>query len=375
MSDETVGGDTGEIVGGGESSMRAVAGELSAERARRAPPPEPPRKVGQPDPMDIAAQIPVREIVYLEEPDKPLTARQMARDLAEYRFQLAARLDGETPAPAERAPDRTAETPAEPTPQQQEQRTQQSAELLTQAAQLAASENPEDRAVAAQLIHQAAERTSAEKLELHQHTGQAYQRTVNQLESVVAATLIAEWGGVDPAQLLAQNPAAFARVEKMAAVHQALVQERAAQAQASERLSAQEWDSWARQEDSIAAQLVPETADPKFQAAANDALKAYGFHAGELAAAYSGREKFSIRDSRVQRVFADAIRYRQVVAAGKSATAKPVPPVQRPGASMPRVSSEVSDVKALDSRLGRTGSVKDAAALLVATRRAAAAAR
>jgi hypothetical protein len=54
----------------------------------------------------------------------------------------------------------------------------------------------------------------------------------------------------------------------------------------------------------------------------------------------------------------------------KEAAAKPVPPVQRPGVSQRRGAAQDAQIDALTKRREASGSVKDAAALIAARRKA-----
>ena len=79
---------------------------------------------------------------------------------------------------------------------------------------------------------------------------------------------------------------------------------------------------------------------------------------------------FRLRDHRVQLLLRDAVRYRDAQAAAKSAQHKPVPHVQRPGPAPARNADADGRVKDLTERLNRTGTLRDAAALLAAQRAA-----
>lgn len=146
--------------------------------------------------------------------------------------------------------------------------------------------------------------------------------------------------------------------------------------QAQERQSyewAQKWQDFASKEDAKTAEMIPELADPKqrlkVQESALSYLKDKGFTESELGSAWTGQASLSLRDHRIQGLIRDAVKYReqQEVAKQKLATPKPLPTVQRPGVSAPKVDSAVV---ALTKKLESTGDMRDAAAL-VAARRAA----
>ena len=113
----------------------------------------------------------------------------------------------------------------------------------------------------------------------------------------------------------------------------------------------------------------PEIKD-HFKNAALETLRAHSFADDELSRGYHGQGVFSLRNSRVQAVIADAVRWRMAQGKARSVTAKPLPPVQRPGVAQSRYDHASGEIASLTQRLGRTGNVKDAAKLLAAQRRA-----
>ena len=69
-------------------------------------------------------------------------------------------------------------------------------------------------------------------------------------------------------------------------------------------------------------------------------------------------------------VLDDAGKYRLAQKTAPKAAVRDVPPVQRPGATGSRSSANAATISALTAKLDRTGSLKDAQALLAAQRRA-----
>jgi len=69
-----------------------------------------------------------------------------------------------------------------------------------------------------------------------------------------------------------------------------------------------------------------------------------------------------------QQILFDAARYRMAQAAAKQKAVRPVPTVQRPGSPVARGSDQDYSMGKLNAQLDRTGSVKDATALLIARR-------
>ena len=64
----------------------------------------------------------------------------------------------------------------------------------------------------------------------------------------------------------------------------------------------------------------------------------------------------------------DAGKYRLMMKARNAAAAKPVPPVQRPGATATRSEREHADLRTLSAKLSSSGDIKDAVALYHARR-------
>jgi hypothetical protein len=131
---------------------------------------------------------------------------------------------------------------------------------------------------------------------------------------------------------------------------------------------------FAQRHDDLFKGKVPEMADPaevaKLQGAAVAVLKQHGFDEAELAASWHGHRDFSLRDHRVQLLVRDAVLWREAKAKAKAAVAKPLPPVQRPGASQGKGAAQDAVIQNLTKKLEASGSLKDAAALLRARRSA-----
>ena len=161
-----------------------------------------------------------------------------------------------------------------------------------------------------------------------------------------------------------------AQQKKVAAVQS---QVNAALARQSEE-ARHNWSSFAHQQDALLVEKAPELAEKgqmsKVTEGAIGVLKDLGFAERELSDLWNGRGALSLRDHRVQLLIRDGVRYRDAQAAARSAAARPVPSVQRPGAAAPRGAEADARVSALNGRLEQSGSLKDAAALLVAQRNA-----
>jgi hypothetical protein len=154
----------------------------------------------------------------------------------------------------------------------------------------------------------------------------------------------------------------------------ALQQELGAALARQKQENSQRWSNFAQEQDALFFEKASELAD-KAQAAkiadsAVSVLKDIGFNDQELADLWNGRRHVSLRDHRLQLLIRDGVRYREAQAAAKAAAAKTVPQVQRPGAALPRNAEADARISALNNKLEQTGSLKDAAALLMAQRQA-----
>ena len=130
-----------------------------------------------------------------------------------------------------------------------------------------------------------------------------------------------------------------------------------------------QWAEFASKEDAAFLEAAPEMADKEKATKVADAsvamLKSVGFADTDLAKLWNGEASVSLRDHRVQLVIRDAARYREAQKAVK-VPVKVVPQVQRPGVAAPRGADADLKIKALETKLERTGSWKDAAELRIA---------
>jgi hypothetical protein len=161
--------------------------------------------------------------------------------------------------------------------------------------------------------------------------------------------------------------------KKLAAVQQEMAS--AQQRHAAEQQ--QRFAEFAKRQDSLLAEKVPDMADPKkaaaLQSAALGLLQDLGFEQSELAQAWNVQGDFSLRDHRVQALIIDAVRWREAQAKARQAAVKPVPPVQRPGNAQPRGAVQAATIQNLEQQLGsaRGQNAIRLAAQLTAARRAA----
>jgi len=152
-------------------------------------------------------------------------------------------------------------------------------------------------------------------------------------------------------------------------------QELAGAAQRQEQERRIRLDEYVKRERDVLVEKIPEIADPvqrsKLEQAALGMLRELGFSDQELNGLYYGRGDLSLHDHRLQMLIRDGVRFRDAQKAAKEASAKPVPPVQRPGVAQPRGAAQDAVVQNLTKRLDQTGNLKDAARLLAERRKAA----
>src|SRR5262249_54921588 len=134
------------------------------------------------------------------------------------------------------------------------------------------------------------------------------------------------------------------------------------------------WTSFARDEDARFLEKAPEFSDLKVMAEATqhagELLKDLGFTDAELGLLWNGQAAISLRDHRMQLLLRDGVRYREAQQKAKAAQQRPVPHVQRPVPAPARDADADDKVRALNDRLTTSGTLRDAAALLVAQRQA-----
>ena len=178
----------------------------------------------------------------------------------------------------------------------------------------------------------------------------------------------------DDVQRLAQeNPSRYAewdvatrRLQQVQAQHEQAEQQRYEE-------SVNTFKTFVEKETGLFLEKYPDYGDPKKGAALRDEtrqmLLSTGFKPEELKAAFEGQQ-FSFHDHRVQTLIEKARRYDVAQQALSRKPANPVPPVQRPGVAPAKGEARATELNQLHSKLEKSGSERDAVALLRARRRA-----
>jgi hypothetical protein len=310
---------------------------------------------------EAVADSDIEEVAYQpgREPDENLTPLRASRDIAEFRQTKAEAQKEQAAALLQELAGSEQQQPAElaqqPQPEPAEQQTPEAAERT-----------------AAQLYATAAENYGMCVSALLHGSQQAL------ADSAQAANEFQDLRSPEDFQRLAQtDPARAKRFHDAVQRHQDLRQREQALAVELGKVRAQQqqvaiaqYAQFARAHDRACEELIPEmrpNADPavrrNLQQASKEILYEAGFSDAELNAAWNNGGSFHLRDARAQKILADAARWRLAQAKAKTASIKPVPPVQRPGVSGVGPSHAEGELNAISQRLTRSGSIKDATEL------------
>lgn len=205
--------------------------------------------------------------------------------------------------------------------------------------------------------------------------------TAQQVHAAVAAEFPELANGVDAQRLAAHlaktDPPRAARLAAYAQQAQAIVgavqhlQTYAQQVDAHNMVAQRaQFESYAREQDAKFYEAHPEFKDVAVQmrAAADtaEALRARGYSDADIAALKTNP---AARSALGQEALLALARQHVAQKALREHRARELPPVQRPGVARNRGAAAEAELRGLSERLNRTGSIRDAAKLLVAKRR------
>ncbi|MBC9876322.1 hypothetical protein G8O24_03045 [Bradyrhizobium sp. INPA01-394B] len=166
------------------------------------------------------------------------------------------------------------------------------------------------------------------------------------------------------AQMARQDPAKLSRVQAIIAGSEQLRARQGEEMRRAADASRRDFQNYARTEDARLETLLKGEARDVRQAVAQEIMasaKASGIEPGELQRLFDSEPL--MRNATFQRMMYDAGKYRLMMKARDAVTAKPVPPVQRPGMAAGRGERDQHDLRALSARLSSSGDLKDAVAL------------
>jgi hypothetical protein len=134
------------------------------------------------------------------------------------------------------------------------------------------------------------------------------------------------------------------------------------------------WDTFAKDEDARFIEAAPEMADSdkakRIADAAQHLLRDTGFSDQDLSKLWNGEASVSLRDHRIQLLIRDAVRYREAQNTARTKAVRPVPTVQRPGSPAARASETDIRTTQLNKQFENKPDWKNAAELLIAQRAA-----
>jgi hypothetical protein len=185
-------------------------------------------------------------------------------------------------------------------------------------------------------IRKAAE---AERQRLEQ-ARQQYEAAIPQLLQQLNAQQNAEFADIksqsDVIKLAEDDPFRYAKWDALQKARQHSWQQHQQAQQRQQQEAAERFTSWSKEQDQRAIERIPELADPeKVQKVRQEAISylkdTVGWTEEKIGKLWNGQETFSARDADFQLILRDAARWQAAQKAAAKATAKPVPPVQRPG--------------------------------------------
>jgi hypothetical protein len=242
---------------------------------------------------------------------------------------------------------------------------------------LAQREQDRDRAVR-QSQNEAAERLKGltAKEQAVEQARQQYEQALPALLQTVQESMAGAFPDIrtmeDVQRLSAEDPFRYiqwqAHREKVAAVQQEVEQSRYRQQTEFQT----KWAEFAQREDTKVMEAIPELSDPtqreQIQKSAVNYLRDVGFTDQELGQAWNGQASISPRDHRFQILVRDAAKYREAQknATKTLTTAKPLPPVQKPGVAPAKGAAQSQLIQDLSKQLDKTGDLKVAARLRAA---------
>jgi hypothetical protein len=210
--------------------------------------------------------------------------------------------------------------------------------------------------------------------------GEAEETRQSYLNGLAAATQIAqvsfvsqfpELAGIVPEnlpgaleQMSQQDPAKFARVQAMIATTEQLFAHQQQESRRQAEMARQNFHTFAKSEDARLDAMLkgePKATQHAVTAEIFASAKASGVEPAELLRLFNSEPL--MRNAVFQRMMYDAGKYRLMMKAKDAAAARPVPPVQRPGAARTPAEREHGDLRTLNARLSSSGDIKDAVAL------------
>jgi len=215
---------------------------------------------------------------------------------------------------------------------------------------------------------------------IEEKIAEAEQVRQSYVDGLVAATQIAqasflgqfpEVAGIAPEHLPGalelmsrQDPAKFARIRAAIESTDQLLAQHSQESSRLAELARQNFRNLAQREDARLDGMLKGESKATQQAVSAEIVasaKASGVEPAELFRLFETEPL--MRNAAFQRMMYDAGKYRLMMKARDAATARPLPPVQRPGMAASPAERAQADIRTLSSRLSSSGDIKDAVAL------------
>lgn len=201
---------------------------------------------------------------------------------------------------------------------------------------------------------------------------QQYEAALHSTNSYLQQQLAGEFQDIrsmdDVDRMREADPIRYLRYDSAIKRAQAVAQEVQQSQYRQQQEQTARFEAFKQQETKRFLEMAPEFADPKtapkMQAEVQALFADVGVTTDELRALWNGGRTVSLHDHRVQAIIRDAVRYRVAKQAVKTAPAKPGSPVQKPGIATNRGEAVSARAKQISDSLTRSGSRKDALALL-----------
>lgn len=250
---------------------------------------------------------------------------------------------------------------------------------------LAEREQERDREVR-RSQNEAAEKTKAltAKEQAVEQARQQYEAALPILAQNLQASMSSEFADIktmaDVQKMANEDWPRYARWDAQQKQLAAVQQEHQASLERAEKEKAAKFAEFAKQQDTLLQEKVPELADAdkaaKLQKTALNVMHDAGFTDDELSQSWNGEGNINLRDHRWQMVVLKAAKYdaaqHSVVEKTTAAkAAKPIPPVQRPGVAQPKGAQRAATIQALNQRLDSASGLnaQRIAAQIIAERR------
>lgn len=170
----------------------------------------------------------------------------------------------------------------------------------------------------------------------------------------------------DVKKLQAEDPFRFQAWQVYQMDAQAAEAERQQAEQRQQQEKAQARTAYAKEQEAKLLELIPEMKDPEKATAirtkaVNMLVNDYGFTESDLGAIMQTDDGYKLlSDARWQKLIADGLKYHDSLKAKATITAKPLPPVQRPGVSAPAQNSNTGRIQALEKQLSTASGTNQA---------------